>query len=318
MYKQLFEAPREGTRKRSELSPLTERRMRKAAEKIAFRYVQNTLSIIQLNHGTSLLLSGQPGLRLTFLGIHDKSTVYQMRGDARIKRELKRVSFGARYDIYTPGYWTRDEIGKLFSGTTMNFNVHSVSRVQATEIVIHDKKEGLWHATWFSLGSNKDTEMTGRQAKVKPGTMKLPDVEPIQKTQRRIKKSFSGQMTEKSMAPADALEQAKEALRRDIHLNAISEGQMIFSGEQSVGIRNNIVKVEKREGSLSLTYEYQGRPVTYDINQTDLSGGHPIKEGHSVHFHAYPIQRDGVPYIVIATIALPSQELHSTFAFFAG
>jgi hypothetical protein len=120
-----------------------------------------------------------------------------------------------------------------------------------------------------------------------------------------------------------AIENAKAVLKEKTNLAALSGWHMIFSGEQWIAKGRNLISVIQEKSvaeekqKLILSYDYQGEKFSHVVDQSNLSGGHPMKGGNSVIFHPFPFENGDIRYVVVADIEIPSKRSYTTFVFFA-
>src|SRR5512135_185380 len=149
-------------------------RIRRAASRFALEHLRTDLRIIPLEEGERLQFAGLQGLDMTYVGISEGKSVFRNRAGARIENQLMRASRGLRYDIFVGQYWTREAVRMAFPGAGANFD--AVSRVQALELLVYDKRTGTAEHSWLSLGSNKEKVLGDLSMKAEIRTERMPNL----------------------------------------------------------------------------------------------------------------------------------------------
>ncbi len=300
--------------------PLTARRIKNAARRFGEDHLRTDLKVIPLEQGERLQLAGLPGLNMLYMGVMDGKSVFQRKVGERIENQLMRASRGLRYDIFVGQYWTRDSIIRSFRGAEANFD--AVSRVQALEILVYDKRNGTAEHSWLSLGANKDKVFD-------PGNSAV-ETKPRMRTERLPELPKA---TRRSMAPALrpiepptsstlTLEATTglviEAARKYLSLAPTDGPRVVLSYSQDALISGHKVEFGREGGKVVLSFSRSGHAVREEVELARATlKPRELGQGYRIAFSAYPLDDNArgqvCDYLVLATVVAPTNQLHAVF-----
>ncbi len=299
---------------------LSSYRIRKAATKFGLEHLRSDLRIIPLEQGERIQIAGLLGLDMTYMGIAGGRSVFQRRVGGNIENPLMKASSGLRYDIFVGQYWTRALITSAFQGAEVNFD--AVSRVQALEMVVYDKKSGTVEHSWLSLGSNKDKVLG-------PGNSPI-EMRPIRVTEKELppmpkatRKSMAPQPsplegTSQTLSPSEVVRLVKEAVGKHTTLVPFGEAEAIPAYVRPFVIGGKTVEASRRGGVVSISFDRNGHTVSEEVELGKITlKAHELPGGYRIHFRGYPLDNNSrgemCDYVMVAAVFSPSAQLYSAF-----
>jgi hypothetical protein len=265
----VFENRAEGnTKKPFRFGPLTESRVDKAIDRIVAPYTKTAPTFLALSPGEQIAISGQRDSHVTFEGVQAGGLHYKAHSGFEMIRPLKRISFGLRFDIYSAGYWTRDNVQSTIpSSLVTDFKPECVSRVQSAEIVVIDKKTGNVYPMWLSLGVNRDrilekrmdvqrTELLPQRTELLPGRSVAPPPRVMQPEHRPDQTNQPSTVC--ILAMDEAMKIATGVYRRKTLKYPITEVKMVFDS-LVLNVAGQGVIVSSNSGTIRVKYKEDGK-----------------------------------------------------------
>ncbi len=294
-------------------------RIRRAAGRFALEHLRTDLRIIPLEEGERLQFAGLSGLDMTYIGISGGKSVFRSRAGAMIENQLMRASRGLRYDIFVGQYWTREAVKMAFPGAGANFD--AVSRVQALELLVYDKRTGTAEHSWLSLGANKEKVLGDQSLKAEIRTEKmLPRIrtEKLPELPKATRKSIMpasmplSEPVAKSFSLPLATALVSGAVQNYLSLALTVGPAGISTHSMFMNIGGHLVKIVKEAGKVVIAFNRSGHEIREEV---EIAGqtGRELAEGYRVAFRGFPLDNNSrgevCDYVVLATVISPANEV---------
>ncbi|MBI5698566.1 MAG: hypothetical protein HZC29_08855 [Thaumarchaeota archaeon] len=303
--------------KRTLLERRLDGRVAEVFQKYLAPYARN-LEVLPLRPHTAVEIAGQERARVTFMGMDKGRLLYETDTSYRVIGRKLEKSWGLRFDIYHSDFWTRTSVTELFGAYAGNgFNPSAVSRFQAMEVAVHDKKTGGLYVNWYSIGANKDrvAEPNGqpfpsqmmRRAEDRSGgygQRQIVIVQPVIVVQQTDvmtarpafqpapaypqlpapkaepvyrPEDFDEYATVASISISEAQRTTKQALAR-IGMEAVTSLTMLGLHNETIGIGTKPAAISRENGHVLVSYTYRGD------RRTDIIGIEQSKQqrGHEL------------------------------------
>lgn len=322
----------------SRLNFLTKFRLNRALKELVEPHATE-VAVLSLTPGSVVEIAQQSKAKLMFVSIDKKWIRYKTTTGKKVPRRMSRYSFGWRFDIYSSEYWTRNNVGAVFSSSARyQVNVNGISMVQGIELAVHDKKKDVWYIQWYSLGHNKDSVMRPRSS-----TLEEPRGEPPNKQRRMIgmlpivpnlawgtQLSLASESTEdlppiresqtlsQRTSTAETIKKMFGALIEVDHMEIATEiievtnylQHMTVDGEQA-GLSMDNYNILIRHGS-----ERNLKLDSIKLRRSKELEGHKLISGHRVVFHTFPIGGEaGNHQLIVANVFDSGNDLFASFCF---
>jgi hypothetical protein len=310
--------------------PITGMRIRGAVRKFVEPHLQGWLKIIPLEEGKTIAVSGQEGLYLTYRGLKNGGSAFEIPTEDVLLKPFGHVLKGLRYDIFVGQYWTRASVQNVFTRASVwQAQFAAVSGMQAVELLIFDKRKEVVYPNWISLGPNKDMEVaqSQRQSALAPWKKTIPESSMKSATRPSLSASLmplsfaqpsdASQETRALLSEEEAVRLVTRKLKDKLRLEALARPSLITGGRQEIPVGGSRLRFSRMDAVVFLEFNREGRPVAEAVDLSKARDGKlfRLRHGFKAAFSAFQMERtaNSAYFAVVASVFTPSGEHYASY-----